>query len=667
MKKKLLEKQSPEVSGLSSEHFSKEFFVIASLFEQDLIVDVLCSREKRHVKRIVIAKNNFATYDPLLKEWNERSFENNIFTPISNTAISEASCFISNEAKSVVFSYREKAYGQESWTHAINRYQQLIRQSKDSRNQDLRMKRLKERQKEIIEDLPEDFINWMERKVSHFLFYNKKRNNADCKCTACNQSFNYPYRFSGSYEDQFKKRIDEPRKDYETTCPNCKVRVTFLPFGAKKCRKQVDQGYFVQRYKEKGIVLRYFEIERHAWPDEGIDTKTEITEIARMFYHRDEKVQTDFYKWNPYTGKNFWDDCNLYGMSNIRINKAEIFWPSLKNLRDTDFQYSALDEYLTKTYRKGDFKKYLFNYMTHPEMELLTKMGYIEMVDQIQSSAVHFDMTKKKPHEILGIYSSRIMLLREKEGNVQLYSLLRAEKFLGDYWSKENLSFIVDNSLSEDSIKAIRMCMTLEKFINRVYRYAEVQEGYPIWKFQKKIKEIAQMYADMLNMLILNQDDITKYTNLYPKDLKKKHDELALVLNEKQNLEVKTLKNIEFCNIQKVFEKFNDLYAFEEGELLIRPAFSAREIIEEGQILHHCVGGDGYLKRHHEGKGFIFVLRKKSNPDEPYVTVEWAHGSIVQWYGMLDKKVDFEINSKWLKKWSKIAKQRESDFNQNIA
>ena len=66
--------------------------------------------------------------------------------------------------------------------------------------------------------------------------------------------------------------------------------------------------------------------------------------------------------------------------------------------------------------------------------------------------------------------------------------------------------------------------------------------------------------------------------------------------------------------------------------MLIRQPHSLKEIEDEGRILSHCVGG--YAERHAMGKLSIMFLRKVSEPNKPYYTVEVSqYGGIVQCRG----------------------------------
>lgn len=61
-------------------------------------------------------------------------------------------------------------------------------------------------------------------------------------------------------------------------------------------------------------------------------------------------------------------------------------------------------------------------------------------------------------------------------------------------------------------------------------------------------------------------------------------------------------------------------YCYASGDLMIFPAASQKELNQEGQMLHHCVAG--YGKDHAAGKTAIFFIRRVSDPETPYFTLE---------------------------------------------
>ena len=60
-----------------------------------------------------------------------------------------------------------------------------------------------------------------------------------------------------------------------------------------------------------------------------------------------------------------------------------------------------------------------------------------------------------------------------------------------------------------------------------------------------------------------------------------------------------------------------------------------------------------YLGRHNKGETYILMLRFKTEPDIPYITVEIdaKNPRILQWYGDKDKKPDEKNMQSWLNNW----------------
>ena len=61
-------------------------------------------------------------------------------------------------------------------------------------------------------------------------------------------------------------------------------------------------------------------------------------------------------------------------------------------------------------------------------------------------------------------------------------------------------------------------------------------------------------------------------------------------------------------------------WSFTADGLMIRPAASQKELTDEGNALHHCVGT--YGKRHASGETAIFFIRRRNSPRESYYTLE---------------------------------------------
>ena len=119
---------------------------------------------------------------------------------------------------------------------------------------------------------------------------------------------------------------------------------------------------------------------------------------------------------------------------------------------------------------------------------------------------------------------------------------------------------------------------------------------------------------------------------LFPNDLFKAHQNTTAQIRYAED---KALT-------EKIAARLPDLahLYYQSGQLLIRPAESSLEIVEEGKALSHCVGR--YAKDHAEGRTCILFIRKIEDPDKPFFTVEVKENRIVQVRGFENHTPDEE-------------------------
>ena len=132
--------------------------------------------------------------------------------------------------------------------------------------------------------------------------------------------------------------------------------------------------------------------------------------------------------------------------------------------------------------------------------------------------------------------------------------------------------------------------------------------------------DTAQAYRDYLQECEQLHLDLHDKEILFPKDLTAAHNRtMEQVKFEKNKADQE--------KFQKAVEKL-EKFAWGEGEFFIRPAREQMELTAEGKALHHCVGG--YIKRMAEGETAIFFLRKVSEPDKPFYTLELQKKRVIQ-------------------------------------
>lgn len=632
------------------------------------------------VVRIILTKKEFWNYFPETERWTRQKVEENGGYGKLIWA-EEYSSRVEREEENILQSAEDlerikkfckvkiPVYYETRWWEYIYGHEDdlvtVARIDKEHRKYVRRQEALKDRMTHTAK-LPEkrilEYANRIYFRDKHHLYYKKRGSWAKIACSKCGGVTDARWKDGISYESQFQKHTEEPREGKSGKCPMCGAT------GIYKCQGKIKGEYskkihlfLGQKYKEDGVVLRYVEIEK-AWTlgfiegndgPEMYNAAEELSgvEVARVYFEQGKKVQIDYHKHDWYRNEDYWDDCNLYGIANIEIKPAPIMPETYEELKNTVFRYSGLKEYAAQVKEVNPIR-YLQTYQKTPQMEMLAKMGLNETAEAINDGHVGIivDASAKRLDDFLGIRAERVKKLIEGKGNLRLLRVLQIEKSLEQHWTEEQVDHLRETGLDIAQIAFAMNYMTIQKLLNRIERYAGYKYGTVHAIVTRSIRNTAIMYLDYLTMREKRGYDLNNSVYQQPRDLNGAH---AQMVAETTREEVKKrLKETEekYPNIKKRYRSLRKEYCYEDATYLIRPARSAEEIVMEGRILHHCVGGDGYLSKHNEGKSYILMMRFRKEPETPYITIEINPElkEIVQWYGEKDTKPDREKIQRWL-------------------
>ena len=691
MKKKAIEKipylTLPEIS-----RSRKVKFIAVTAFknvghERHLFVEVYRNKKKDKaipVVRIVLAKKDFGNYFPETDSWTREKIETDHYycsnhflwntkredQAISwDDAIKENILLSTNDFDRIKKMRNVNIWNKDRWQEYIYEHEDNItikaRRQAENRRYERRQQALKDRMDHTPE-LPEkrilDKAEQLYFGAKHFLYYKKHGCWADIACSKCGGVSRGRWKDGVSYESQFQKWVEEPREGQSGHCPMCGEPGEYKCQGKVKGEHSKKMYLFLgQKYKDTGFVMRYIEVSK-TWhlqlmcgekgPEmDGAYEELSGVEIARAYYMPGEKAQIDYHKHNPYTGTDFWDDCNLSGLSNISIGEAAVLSETYENMKGTMFQYSAMKEYSRTTYRYNPVD-YLSRYKETPQIEILVKMGLTGVVTSLLKCryGIVADLNAKRPDQFLGIRKCRVHQLIEKNGDLNVLETMQMEHKMGAEWSDEQIDHIAEAHLRRDQLEVATAYMSVQQLLNRIEKYARAEWGTGCGSAEQRLQNVANTYIDYLNMRIALGYDLHNTVYQQPRDLTAAHTKMVMESSQKEAdkrlSEVKT----KFPNIRKQYRKLRNRYFYEDEKFMIRPARSAEEIVTEGRILHHCVGGNNYLRKHNEGETYILMLRQQENPEVPYITVEISESNdrIIQWYGAHDKKPDEKNMQRWL-------------------
>lgn len=612
------------------------------------------------VYRFVYTKRDWGNYKPEDGKWSACSITDECNEQIWNTGMQRVDrvkgTYISQENIEKIKSFtRTEIFRGEGWWEFLKRLEDGIKEDRRKKRLQEREERLNERCEEIKE-LPEDFTDWYKNELfknENYIYYKRKGRYATFWCSHCGESYTYATEQRDTYEGQFETIVRVPRNGNRAKCEKCNAQGFYKTAGtaAKTVYGLKKMCYVGQKYKENGMVMRYIQVEKFL--SIGRPESYIVTEIARSFFEEGEKCITDYHLYNNYTGEEKWHDHNIGGMGPQIQEKAAAVYPgTYEELKETMFQYSGFKEY-SQQYHEIRVADYLREYQRFPLMEMLVKMKLNDIVEKMVEYQMHEstyirDSKASKPDKILGIYSERLKKLKESRGDTELLKILQMEKDFGKKWTEKQIESLEVLKMDETGLETVLRFMTLQKYLNRVEKYAGAEFGNVCGIATGRLREVSNTYLDYLMMRNARGYDMRNTVYLFPRDLEVAHQKMVEETN-KQEAD-RRLREVakRYPDIKKNYRKLRKYYYYEDENFIIRPAKSAEEIVMEGRILHHCVGGDGYLASHNKGKSIILMLRFKEKPQIPYITVEIESISIRQWYGKNDTKPDKGVIQKWL-------------------
>ncbi|SDZ88341.1 PcfJ-like protein [Lachnospiraceae bacterium NK3A20] len=395
-------------------------------------------------------------------------------------------------------------------------------------------------------------------------------------------------------------------------------------------------------------------------PDGWIVERIFRVEFKRLRDQKDGMSLTEIVRgWSRDLAVYYWDDW-YYGEHWDKVGVHQSWWDK-KTIQDrtstrTDFYDGNLEDLGID--RQG---REIISAITEPierhqlmrivngtdelkdTTELLAKMGFSKcLAEYINASgplgveslaAILKDLGGQQAKRLAKLHVNRMMI-----SVIDIFPKATDETLLGigvvkDDIAKEYIMQILQKGLNANHVWTL-MQGTREKGM----------------RLQDQLRE----YIDYLDMAEKRGCDIHSEIIYRNKRWKHFHDQYVEELNREKE-EQRTKK---FQGIKKDLARNRKLFGWQQGEYFIRPAESADDIIREGRLQHHCVGAsDTYMLRMTTRESWIVFLRRTSDPDTPYYTIEVDRGRVIQAYAAYDRKPDWDTVNQILREWMRQVKK----------
>lgn len=575
---------------------------------------------------------------------------------------------VSDDTAKILKKYGIKKDKNRSYVELVYEKMRVIQNARDEKKYNEKLS-VKKRLFDMLSPVSKEFVDWAKGLYDTTplsLIYNREtRYRATVGCCRCGITVTVK---TDSVSPN-TQTIPTPRRGNSGTCQWCKTIGRYVPQGRYKQESIYKDCYLFECLPDKSLVVRYFELRLNEY-DTGHNI--DMLERARVFMNINEKSRTYWnHSWHG-EKREFWHSYNATGKNSYHLGNGCIYPNYTQELKKSILSYADFKGYAySSTYLNcipgtDDYVDALSAYAYCPQIEYIHKTGYEKIVRHLVNTHGVTSIINKKAKNIpdmLKIKSSRINFLKSKKGELSYLEVLQFERKNSLNLSDEEIEWM-KNMCShyrfKEELQHLLEYMSFRKIYNRVSEYA-TKEYKGLW-YNAWIA-----YRDCIDIREKFGDDLTNTVYLHPRSLKETHAELVAERERRRDSEHIANKMKEFNSIPKHYKRLKKRYGMSSNGYVFVPAKTAEEIIIEGRILHHCVGGDTYLRKHNKGETAIIFMRNESAPDIPYVTIEVRDTKIVQWYGAHDEKSNEEATLNAINDFKEhIAKKGMKSAQQNL-
>lgn len=319
-----------------------------------------------------------------------------------------------------------------------------------------------------------------------------------------------------------------------------------------------------------------------------------------------------------------------------------------------------------------DLIRLLEFYDRYPQMEYIVKAGFASIIAKkvkqqpvcIDGQLLNLKATDvRKSLKLPGLTKKDKNYIRSFNGNVKpeqlkFWQILKSENLNNDL----NVDYLKGNygqKIFESSwmllaiIDIHKILPSIKKIVTYVYKQFNSYENHDRLTVYSIMRDWRD-YLDECKFLNLNLHDAAI---LFPKNLQVAHENTSKQLK---------IKHDELANEKiKRLSVERQQYKYSFKNLLSMPAESVDDLIAEGAALNHCVGT--YADRYAKGETDIVFIRKVSEPDRSFYTMEIKNNQVAQVRGshncgMTDEVKEFveHFKNDVLNKPQKISKKKGS-------
>lgn len=264
--------------------------------------------------------------------------------------------------------------------------------------------------------------------------------------------------------------------------------------------------------------------------------------------------------------------------------------------------------------------------------EMLARGGYYRLCRELVRG-VYYDEDRpnwrgKNAGEVLGIGGQNRARLRKLDGGTRMIRWLKISEKCGYKLTDEELTWL-SKSLDEGDVKKIMNHKHLPRMgITSIINYLRKQVkkgGIPRDYYRSTGQAAVALWLDYLDMAASMKLDLSRDSVYKPTKLRDRHDDLVAVVSAGKT-------ESKYPKVATVCAKIKEKYEWRGDKYYVLVPSGAVDIMREGKRLNHCIVREDenrYLERIEREETYIMFLRKNSDVDAPWYTMEVEPGGNV--------------------------------------
>lgn len=392
-------------------------------------------------------------------------------------------------------------------------------------------------------------------------------------------------------------------------CPYCGTMESIHPYRGYGQKKSLYLSYLSSNATE--VVVKTVEVEY-----DNNTLNPDVTAKLVGYCTFDEKGRSN----NFYCCSTTWETAKYNAVSGSK-NLCDVVIESTDGL----LKYSGIEEYVASLkamvisdryyYWKTDFNSrnllmFINDAIKYSVTEKIVKLGLTQEYLRKYEKSVQLNLKADTVQEAFGIskellrYYRDVTQTQKKDLDIALmqtlYSFDNNVKGVDVYWCNKHQ---ITLEAIEPVIKEVPD-LTISKVTSYLERVRLSQMFDP--------KAAIVQWRDYLAACNSIGMDMHDNHVLYPRALKTEHD---VVMAKQQFIADETIRS-KFMNAVDAYRELE----YHRDDYFIKVPDTMESMFEEGRKLKHCCGR--YVDDVAEGSAFVLFLRKKADPDEPYLSIE---------------------------------------------